>query len=181
MGKYLRFGKIPVNGKSINFLKMSNQEVEDFSDCLKMGDIDQAFEYIPKDAYESGLSVFEIGSEGLPLIESMRQIISLSVRLEEPKFIVTGEKVGQGNDSEPLINVKSVKPIEIDKRKLINLIQNTLKSNFSIVKYNKNEDFGTNEVHCFYTGEVPEYCFNGWVFMDPKDDFDVSTGIKGRR
>lgn len=181
MGKYLRFGEIPVNEKSINFLKMSNQQVEDFSDCLRMGYPEDAFELVPEGAYESGLSVFEIGSEGLPLIESMRQIISLSVRLKEPKFIVTGEKVGEGNDSEPLINIKSVKPIEIDKRKLIDLIQNTLRSNFSNVKYNKEEDFGTNEVHCFYTGEVPEYCFNGWVFMDPKDDFDVSTGIKGRK
>lgn len=181
MGKYLRFGEIPISRKSINFLKMTNQQIEDFSDCLRMRYFKEAYEYVPQDAYEPGLSVFEISSEGLPLIGSMRQIISLSVRLEEPKFIVTGEKVGEGNDSEPLINVESVKPIEIDKGKLIDLIQNTLRSNFSIVKYNKDEDFGTNKVHCFYIGEAPEYCFNGWIFMNPKDGFDVSTGIRGRK
>lgn len=101
--------------------------------------------------------------------------------MEEPKFIVAGEKVGEGNDSEPLINIKSVESIEIDRKRLIDLIQNTLKNSFSNVKYKKDYDFGTNEVHCFYLGEKPEYCFNGWIFTDPMDGFDVSTGIKGRK
>lgn len=164
-----------------DFLKLTNHQVENFSDCLRMGYTEQAFESIPQDVYESGLSVFKINSEGFPLISSMRQIISLSVRLDEPKFIVIGKEVGEGNDGEPLIAIENIYPVELEKEKLVNLIQDTLKRNFSNAKYNKDNDFGLNEVHCFYVEEEPEFCFNGWTFTDPVGGFDVSTGIKGRK
>ena len=96
--KYLRFGKIPRIGKSINFFRMTNQQVEDFTFCIEIDDIEQAYKYVPAEAYEIGLSVFEINFDGFPVINNMRSILSLCARLEEPVFLVEGEKVGEGNE-----------------------------------------------------------------------------------
>lgn len=178
--KFLRFGKIPESGKSVNFLKMTNNQVDNFSFCADIGDMEQAYEYVPTDAYEPGLSVFRMTPDGLPEIGNMRRIYSLCARLDESAYIVTGEEVGQGNDDEPLVMVESVKPAEIIKDQLVNLILSTLKNVFANAVYDASTDFGINEINAFYTKGKEEFCFNGWTFSDPVPGFDTSTGIKGR-
>lgn len=178
--KYLRFGKIPEIGKSINFFKMTNQQVEDFTFCIEIDDIEQAYKYVPTEAYEIGLSAFEMNSDGFPVINNMRSILSLCARLEEPIFLVDGEKVGEGNDGEPLITAENVEPIEIEKEELIDLILKTLKRNFKIANYNSRDDFGDNMVFDFHIGDKIEYCFNGWTFSDPVNGFATSIGFAKR-
>lgn len=180
MKKFLRFGEIPKNGKSINFLKMTNDQVDNFSFCAEIGDMEQAYEYVPVDAFEPGLSVFCVSQDGFPVIENMRLIISLCARLDEPVYIVTGEETGEGNDGEPLVEIDSVKPVEIAKDRLVSLVLDTLKQGFAKAEYDDSMDFERNEINAFYTTGVEEFCFNGWTFSDPVSGFDSSTGIKRR-
>ena len=39
---------------------MTNEENENFAYLLEIGEIEQAFEMVPDDAYEAGLSVFDV-------------------------------------------------------------------------------------------------------------------------
>lgn len=86
---------------------MTNDQVDNFSFCVDIGDMEQAYEYVPVDAFEPGLSVFRISQDGFPVIENMCQVFSMCARLEESMYFVTGEEIGEGNDGEPLINVES--------------------------------------------------------------------------
>lgn len=176
--KYLRFGKIPKNGKSINFFKMTNDQNDNFSFCLDAYGIDQALEMVPDDVFEPGISVFEMDAEGLPILGTMRRMISLCARLNDPIYIVTGEKVGEGNDGEPLLSVSTAETIQIEREKLVSLILEELKKNFKSVVYDSQSDFRDNQIFDFHIGNKIEYCFNGWTFTDPVDGFDVSIGIK---
>lgn len=180
MKKFLRLGEIPKNGKSVNFLKMTNDQVDNFSFCAEMGDMEQAYEYVPVDAFEPGLSVFRISQDGFPVIENMRQVFSMCARLEESMYFVTGEEIGEGNDGEPLINVESMEPIVSIKEWLSDNIQVTLRRNFLNASYDKTADLGNDEIHVFCTKGFEEFCFNGWTFSSPVPGFDVSTGIAGR-
>lgn len=128
--KFLRFGKIPESGKSINFLKMTNDQVDNFSFCVDIGDMEQAYEYVPVDAFEPGLSVFRVSQDGFPVLENMRQVFSVCARLEEPMYSVTGEEVEEGNDGEPLISIEGVEFIESIKEWLSDIVQSTLRRNF---------------------------------------------------
>ena len=181
MKKFLRNGGIPKNGKTVNFLKMTNDPVSNFSFCAEMGDMEQAYEYVPVDAFEPGLSVFRISQDGFPAIENMRQVFSMCARLEESMYFVTGEEIREGNDGEPLINVESVEPIESIKEWLSDIIQVTLRRNFLNASYDKTTDLGNGKIHVFCTKGFEEFCFNGWTFSIPVPGFDVSTGIAGRR
>lgn len=179
--KYLRFGEIPQNGKSINFFKMTNQQNEDFTFALKMRDLEEAYENVPDDAYEAGLSVFKIDANGLPEIKNMRLIVSLCARLDEPVYIVTGKEIGLGNDKEPLVLCESVEPVEIEKEKLLKQVLDSLKTGFKNHSFKAEDNFGSNQVFEFLVGEKSEFCFDGWTFSDPVSGFDASTGVAGRR
>lgn len=180
MKKYLRFGEIPKNGKSINFFQITNEQNDYFSDCLRMGYIDQAYEDIPEDAYEPGLSVFDMDADGLPVLGALRRMISLLARLEEPAYIITGREVGKGNDGEPLVTVEGVEPTKIEKGEILDLILSGLKAGFKNSRYNSDDNFGTHSILVFHTNEKPEYCFDGWTFAEPVEGFDVRTGYKNR-
>lgn len=79
MKKYFRFGDIPVDGKSYNYLTKTK---------------------------EKGVSAFEL-IEGIPFLWNLQLIDSFCSRLNsEPiSFFVTGEEVGRGNDGEPLLKI----------------------------------------------------------------------------
>lgn len=177
--KYLRFGEIPKNGKSINFFKITNDQSDYFSDCIRMGYIDQAYENIPEDAYEPGLSVFDMDANGLPVLGALRRMISLCARLDDPAYIVNGNQIGEGNDREPLVVINSAKPVQIEKEKLISLILEEMKKGFKNTVYDPDADFSSNQILFFHTGQKTEYCFNGWTFTDPVNGFDIRTGRKG--
>lgn len=60
MKRYLRFGEIPENGKSVNFLKVTNDQNEDFSYLLRCGEVEAAFDMVPEAAFEPGVSAFDL-------------------------------------------------------------------------------------------------------------------------
>lgn len=203
--RYLRFGQIPESGRSVNFLKMSFEEQEDFNWFRKNGDIERAFSCVPDNAYELGVSVFEMNDEGMPILQNLQLVNSLLFRLDNVIYEVTGEEVAKGNDDEPLIaNIKIEKKRYIKKEKLLDLVLSILLTNFRNAKYNKEDDFGENRISEFHleqkvnkkTGEkvqiweetegsdwvpvplVKEYTFNGWTFSNPVSSFSVNLGIK---
>lgn len=204
--RYLRFGEIPKSGKSVNFFKLTNEQNEDFTYMLKVGEVERAFtECVPSEAYEDGLSVFEMDKNGMPVLSNMQLITSLLARLDGVVYEVSGDEVSRGNDGEPLIsNAKIEKKRRINKEKLLDYVLKILLSNFKNAEYDKNSGFGENKIFKFYaeykinkktgekvsfwektTGEnwvnVPpytEYTFNGWTFSNPVDGFETKLGIK---
>lgn len=196
---YLRFGKIPKNGKSINFMKMTFQQSEDFSYCLENFGYEKAAEEVPEECFEQGLSVFKMGKNGLPVIETIQQVRSLLARLNEPAFEVTGKEVGAGQDEEPLINgVQILKKRRFLREKIVSHVLRVMVSNFAHCEKISNEAPTDLALHSFYkdekinilTGEKKEAClcpfdsdewvqiqpyteyiFCGWKFTDPLNGF----------
>lgn len=117
MKRYIRYGEIPENEKSINFIKLSFDENADFTYFFENGmNRIEALKAACKrrinsgkitldDILEPGVSVFNADENGNPIIENEAQRISLETRLKQNKkaYIVTGEEVGKGQDEEPLI------------------------------------------------------------------------------
>lgn len=135
MAKYLRFGEIPKNEKSINFKKITFSQSEDFTWALKNVGYDGALKDIPEKALENGVSVFVMGADGLPVLHTMKEAVSLSCRIGDGLKIyqVSGEEVGAGNDGEPLIkNVKIEKQRRISVEKLAQCVIAFLAAHFSV-------------------------------------------------
>lgn len=203
--KYLRLGEIPKSGKSINFLKMTIRQQEDFTFFCQNGDMDEAFECVPESAYEAGLSVFEMNGKNMPVLSNLQLITSLLSRIDDVIYEVSGEEIGKGNDGEPLIrNVKVEKKMQISKEKMLDYILSVLSTNFHSVSFNKNDNNNENKIGNFFaeykinkrTGEkvsiwektegddwvnIPaytEYTFNGWTFSNPVDGFETNLGIR---
>lgn len=105
MKKYLRFGEIPPNEKSINFIKLSLNDNSDFSYFLSLGLISEAYACIPADCFEMGVSVFEIDKNNNPVLENeaLKKDYNLRVNRGEVAFYVEGRRVGTGHSGEPLI------------------------------------------------------------------------------
>ena len=202
---YLRFGEVPKNRKSINFLKMSIKQQEDFTFFCENGDMEEAYACVPESAYEAGLSVFEMNAEKMPVISNLQLVTSLLSRIDDVIYEVSGEEIGKGNDGEPLINnVKIEKTVQIDKEKILNYVLTVLVSSFKCVRFDKTKNNKENKINSFFaeykinkkTGEkisiwektegadwinIPpytEYTFNGWSFSDPVDGFEADLGIK---
>ena len=119
--RYLRFGKIPEDEKSVNFKKMPFSVNEDFgADVVFLG-YKEAIKNVPEKYKENGISVFEI-ENNLPKLQNLKLIYSLVARLDMPIFEITGEEVGRGADGEPLlVNIRVVKCRRISKNTLIAL------------------------------------------------------------
>ena len=139
-GGFIRFGIIPSCGKSVNYLKMSFSQNEDFTYYLEDGlspeealslavGIENVNQYL-----ESGVSVFEKDKDGLPKIDNLQQASSLALRIGKPIYEIRGTVVGVGRDGEPLVNVKEQKELSISDEKLVLKIESVLKKNYSTVK-----------------------------------------------
>ena len=207
MEKYLRFGEIPVNEKSINFLKLNFSQKENFAWELENIGFEEAIKSIPENAFESGVSVFEMGRDGMPALHAMKEAVSLSCRIGDGLKIyqVSGDEVGRGNDGEPLIkNVKIEKSRRISAEKLEKHILSFLASNFCVSTPPKEEpDPEDYKIHrfswCFqinietrvtkrYLGfeeegfiKCPEYTlftFRGWEFAFPRPGFILDLATK---
>lgn len=203
--RYLRFGEIPKDGKSVNFLKLTSSQNEDFTYACEVGSYEEALADLPEDAFETGLSVFEMGENGLPELGNLQLVNSMLARLDSKIYEVSGEQVGTGNDGEPLIEVEKVeKKRRISREKLINHAISTLCRNFKNSEFSGNSEDSDCHLHSFYieqkininTGEkasiwndaqgdewvnMPpyrEYATCGWTFSNPVDGFDVNLGIK---
>lgn len=115
MKKYLRFGEIPQEERSIDFIRLSLDNNSDFSYFLSVGDIDAAYRCIPEDCFEKGVSVFELDEDGDPVLnnEKLKSDYSLRVERGDKVLYVTGEEVGRGRSGEPLIiNIKELKGVD---------------------------------------------------------------------
>lgn len=204
MKRYLRFGNIPKNRKSINFFKLTNEENEDFTYALEMGDIDKAFSMIPEYAYEDGLSAFELNDGDMPALTNLQLVSSLLERLDDEVYIVYGEEIKKGNDGEPLVKVEKTERASIDKSELIDYTLSVLCSNFVNQEYDETKNYNENRLFSFYkeykinkkTGEkvdrwertkgnnwellpgINEFVFNGWTFSNPIAGFDTNLGIR---
>ena len=131
MKKYLRFGDVPPSEKSVNFIKLSFLQKEAFSYSIDHGDTAGAYDCIPDDAFEPGVSVFDCHDDFLPILSNLRQIRSLLGRINYPCYVVTGDQVGTGQDGEPLIRgVKIVKKMEIEKNVILDYVLEILIKHF---------------------------------------------------
>lgn len=204
--RYLRFGEIPKRGKSVNFLKLTNAQNEDFTYMCEIGEIERAFdECVPVDAYEDGLSVFEMDKNGMPILSNLQLITSLLARLDDAVYEMSGDEISKGNDGEPLIsNAKIEKKRRISKAKMLDYVLTILLLNFKNAEYDKDSDFSENKLFHFRVGykinkktgekvsiwdttdgddwikmpEYTEYTLNGWTFSNPVDGFETKLGIK---
>lgn len=204
---YLRFGEIPKNEKSVNFLKMSCYKNEDFSSFLDCNEYEEALDCLDEEHFENGVSVFKKDVDGLPFLGNLMQISSLLARIDNKKiFEIEADMVGEGNDGEPLVkNIKIIKQRKISKDVLLKKVLKTLIRNFkTCVKNNKEQNLHDVQIFPFYknymyvninTGERKEYvknqgtewikmppyvdyCFMDWRFSCPVDNFDTRLGIK---
>lgn len=202
MKKYLRFGKIPRNEKSVDFLKMSFQQQEGFGWALENLGPDVAYsEYVPEKALENGVSVFDIDKKGLPILKNLRQANSLALRIGCASFIVSGNEAGTGCDGEPLItNSKIEKERKFTEEELKEYILSYLSHNFMLVVPPKKQIVENQyKIYEFYeekqvnlkTGEIKDclcgmvdlgfrkipghtyYVFCGWEFHFPADGFNA--------
>ena len=202
MKKYLRFGEIPKNEKSVNFLKLSVAEREDFSWTLENCGIDAAIKNVSACAFENGVSVFEMGADGLPVIHGMKEAYSLAGRIGEKIYQLSGDEIGRGNDGEPIIkNIKIEKTRRIATEKLEKHILEFLATHFLLTiptenAGKKSDNYDIRKYGCenqinFSTGEVKfvggssanpgfvkmpyheYYYFRGFQFYFPVPGFDV--------
>lgn len=129
--KAIRFGEIPNSGKSLNYLKLTADQRSDVSE-MDHANLESEIRYFIENVnswkrvdydglWECGVSVFE-EENGLPVIRNERQSKSLKNRIGDTIYLVEGERVGTGEDGEPLINITSATKIEIDKAVLESLL-----------------------------------------------------------
>lgn len=200
MKKYIRFGEIPPNEKSINFIKLSFDDNSYFTYSIDHGDISVAYECVPADAFEPGVSVFDCHSDFLPVLPNLRQVRSLLGRINQICYVVTGDQVSTGQDGEPLIrHVKIVKKIEIEKKAILDYVLEILLKHFENSTFDESlivDDLNIYEfakcervnkktgqrisVYGDITGKKSdwvlapvktEYHWMGWIFSNPTDNF----------
>lgn len=203
MKKYIRFGEIPKNEQSVNFLKMTLDEVEAFSWALDALGADVAYsEYVPEKAFENGISVFDIDKSGFPILKNLRQANSLALRIGCAAFIVSGNEAGTGCDGEPLIkDAKTEKERKFTENELKKHILSFLSRNFMLVippkkhipenQYKIYQFYEEKQVN-FETGEIKDclcgmvdpgfkkiqghtyFMFLGWEFHFPANNFNAN-------
>lgn len=199
MNKYIRFGQIPKSGKSVNFIKLTFEQSEDFNYFLENFGYEKAETVVPPDCFEPGLSVFKMGKDGLPVLETLDQVQSLLIRLNDPAFEVSGNEVGMGQDGEPLLDsVQIVKRRRFSQEKMIDHVLRVMISNFGHCEKIPDEAGKDLSLHSFcrdekvniVTGEkkasylcpfdsaewvqlqpFTEWTFCGWTFADPLNGF----------
>lgn len=200
MKYYIRFGEIPPNGKSVNFIKLSFIQNENFTYALDQGDTVGAYDRVPDDAFEPGVSVFDCYDDFLPILSNLKQIRSMLGRIDHPCYVVTGDQVGTGQDGEPLIrHVKIVKKIEIEKKAILDYVLEILLKHFENSTFDESlivDDLNIYEfakcervnkktgqrisVYGDITGKKSdwvlapvktEYYWMGWIFSNPVNNF----------
>ena len=123
--QYIRFGEIPPNERSINFLKA--YEEQNHCPDLENMNIDI---YKNKDiisCLEEGVSVYNVFN-GLPLINNFKLANSLLGRVKEKcVYLIEADEVGKGEDDEPLVrNIEIIKNLDFDEEVLNELVSKAL-------------------------------------------------------
>ena len=199
---YIRLGEIPEYGRSVNFLKMTSSQKDAFHDSEIEGADTRAD--ITEECKEGGVSVFEIGKDGMPVFENLRQVSSFCCRYGSDKiYEVSGEEVGSGQDGEPLLSdVDIIKSRRISAEKARACVLSFMCRNFKNVHPGSDPDGSELGFFHFYedekiniiTGEraqsfavsgsewvkVPGrdvYNVCGWTFSYPVPGLDTCLGI----
>lgn len=183
MALFLRFGEIPKNEKSINFLKLTFDEIDEFQDYVNMLGYNEAIENIPEYALEDGVSCFSLDETGKPILNNMRLLKSFCLRINKEKaYIINAEQTGIGNDGEPLVkNIKITEMLPPSTEDMAKVVVDILKANFTNAKYDKKaDDLKLYHLYHFYDEEQYYYVFRGWRFSNCATDFDLSEGIADR-
>ena len=199
---YIRLGEIPADGRSVNFLKMTSRQ----KDAFHYADIEGADTRadIPEECKEGRVSVFEIGKDGMPVFENLRQVSSFCCRYGSEKiYEVTGEEVGSGQDGEPLLSdVYIIKSRRISAEKARSCVLSFMCRNFKNIQPGSDPDGSELGFFHFYedekiniiTGErAPSFAVSGsewvkvpardvynvcgWTFYDPVPGLDTRLGI----
>lgn len=177
-------------------MSLTTDQRDAFSDALKIGGYETAAELIPEDAFEPGLSVFEMSEDGLPVVDSVALAISLSHRIGEPVYEVSGVEVGRGHDGEPLVTVETVESHQIADNDLVQVAIRFLQTVFRTAVFDP-ANAGEKRMCSFYsrrkinirTGETAEefdfskigpdwilgpyirtYTIAGWTFSGPTEN-----------
>lgn len=129
--KYIRFGEIPKSGKSLNYMKLTSDQRNDVA-WMDHSNLENEIRFVIENTrswhnvdydslWEAGVSVFE-ESNGLPIIRNAEQARSLKNRIGYAIYIVEGERVGTGDDGEPLLRIETATQINIDSSVLESII-----------------------------------------------------------
>ena len=113
--RYLRFGEIPENEKSINWYKVSLDDQRDFSWALENYGYKDALRQIRNldEVLEDGVSAFEIDENNNPILstEELKNTYN-SYTGNRKSYLVEGDEIGRGTDGEPLIvNIKVLEEV----------------------------------------------------------------------
>lgn len=173
-----RLGELPKNEKSINYMKLTADQREDVWECSKDGGIDEQIDFLientrtwrgvnKSDIFHDGVSVFACENK-LPNIANIDQARSLSVRLDDVAYIVTGDLAGYGQDGEPLLKNCTAEKAMTTTQDLINLLIGVLSGAYADVAGQRDD----NEADCirtFYdeTKNEKHITFAGLEFRKP--------------
>ena len=129
--KAIRFGEIPKSGKSLNYMKLTPDQRSDVSEMDHANLESEIRNFIANvnswkrvnfdELWEEGVSVFE-EENGIPIIRNEQQSKSLKNRIGDVIYMVEGDRVGTGQDGEPLLRITSASKIEIDDSILQSLL-----------------------------------------------------------
>lgn len=172
---FFRFGEVPSGGRSVNFLKLTGRQREDFHDDLLFGGYDVALSRVPSDALEPGVSAFSLSS-GRPVLSNFKLLSTFTDRVDkgDPIFLIDGSVVGTGEDGEPLVSsISSIREISCSKDELVSAALDELKQHFQTVKAPKApvDDRSGYRVHYFWNDGSPSFVLRGWEFSGCLDDF----------
>ena len=127
---FLRLGEIPNNEKSINFLKMTNEQNDNYTYMLDTYGYDEALTFVPENAFENGVSCFDFKND-MPVLDSIELLRSFCARITDIGYIIEAEQVGKGWDGEPLVkNVNLIKQWQATESEKAVLVHNILKKMF---------------------------------------------------
>lgn len=164
---FLRLGEIPKNEKSINFLKMTNEQNENYTYTLEACGYDEALSFVPENAFENGISCFFIEND-MPVLDSVELLRSFCARIKEAGYIIEAEQTGKGQDLDPLVkNVRTAKRWQATEQEKIEIVHNILGKMFKIKK--AMPDCCRNSDLCDFTDwktNKKSYVFNGVEYSD---------------
>lgn len=146
MAKFLRFGKIPEKGKSINFFKLTLDQCDDFNFFVSTGYTSEeaaAELKLDNSVFEKGVSAFEVDDGGNVVLTNVMLIRSLCehIKGKEEAYIIEGDKVGIGNDGEALVGkITDVREHNIDIGCVSDYIFEVMQKNFKYSKGKRKRD-----------------------------------------
>lgn len=181
--RFIRFGYIPENEKSIKYFEMTFTQNEDFTWFLENGySVQESLEKakITKDIFEDGVSCFYYTDR--PQIDNIQQLESLHRRADMPCFVFDGDVVGTGTDNEPLvINIKNVEEIKFDADSFIeNVLNEKYQSKaesefagFDVTNALKDDFFKIDRPHSVN--------FKNYLYTEPVEGFGIKRGVYAYR